>query len=118
MPAPYSMDLRTRAVAAAREGRLSRAAVARQFRVSERTLYHWLELEREGTLTPRPHGGGQRPIIDEAGLETLRGIVDASNDRTLEEYCDLFEQQTGIRPSTSAMDRALVRGRITRKKSR
>lgn len=119
MPAPYSMDLRTRAVAAAREGDLSRAEVARQFKISERTLYHWLELEQsEGTLTPRPHGGGQAPIIDAAGLEVLRSIVDANNDRTLEEYCALYAQQTGIRPSTSAMDRALVRGRITRKKSR
>ena len=113
------MDLRTRAVAAAREGALERAEVARQFRISERTLYHWLALEqRAGTLTPRPHGGGQQPIIDDAGLEILRRIVDASNDRTLEEYCDLYEQETGIRPSKSAMDRALRRGRLTRKKSR
>jgi transposase len=119
MPAPYSMDLRTRAVAAAREGELSRADVARQFRISERTLYHWLELEeREGTLAPRPHGGGQAPIIDAAGLEALRSLVEANNDRTLEEYVLLFEEKTGIRPSTSAMDRALMRGRITRKKRR
>ena len=119
MPAPYSLDLRTRAVAAAREGELSRAEVARQFKISERTLYDWLGREQsQGTLSPRPHGGGQSPIIDEAGLEVLRSIVGANNDRTLEEYCALYAQQTGIRPSTSAMDRALVRGRITRKKSR
>jgi transposase len=85
----------------------------------ERTLYHWLEREQsDGTLTPRPHGGGQAPIMDAAGLEILRSLVEAYNDRTLEEYTLLFEQKTGIRPSTSAMDRALVRGRITRKKSR
>lgn len=119
MPAPYSVDLRTRAVAAAREGNLSRAEVARQFKISERTLYDWLQREQSaGTLTPRPHGGGQSPIIDAAGLEILRSLVEANNDRTLEEYTLLFEQKTGIRPSTSAMDRALVRGRITRKKSR
>ena len=119
MPAPYSLDLRSRAVAAAREGDLSRAEVARQFRISERTLYDWLEREQsQGTLHPRPHGGGQSPLVDDAGLEVLRGIVDANHDRTLEEYCELYAQETGIRPSTSAMDRALVRGSITRKKSR
>jgi transposase len=119
MPAPYSLDLRTRAVAAAHAGPLSRAEVARQFQISERTLYEWLAREQsEGTLCPRPHGGGQRPIVDEDGLEILRSIVDANNDRTLEEYATLFEGETGVRPSTSAMDRALVRGKITRKKSR
>lgn len=119
MPAPYSLDLRERAVAAAREGTLSRAEVARQFRIGERTLYNWLEREkREGTLTPRPHGGGQAPAVDAAGLEILRSIVEQQNDRTLEEYAVLFEEKTGIRPSKSALDRALSRGRITRKKSR
>jgi transposase len=119
MPAPYSLDLRTRAVAAAREGNLSRAEVARQFRIGERTLYDWLEREQaEGTLAPRPHGGGQRPAVDAAGLEVLRSLVEENNDRTLDEYALLFEQKTGIRPSKSALDRALARGRITRKKSR
>lgn len=113
------MDLRTRAVAAARGGALSRAEVARQFKISERTLYDWLQREqREGALTPRPHGGGQRPAVDADGLEILRALVAANNDRTLEEYARLFEQKTGIRPSTSAMDRAMRRGRISRKKSR
>ena len=113
------MDLRTRAVAAARASNLSRAEVARQFRISERVLYNWLEREQsEGTLLPRPHGGGQRPAVDAAGLEILRSLVEENNDRTLEEYALLYEQRTGIRPSKSALDRALARGRITRKKSR
>jgi transposase len=116
MPAPYSLDLRKRAVAAARDGDLSRAEVARQFRIGERTLYEWLQREQsEGTLTPRPHGGGQAPLVDAAGLEILR---EANNNRTLEEYALLFEEKTGIRPSKSALDRALTRGRITRKKGR
>lgn len=119
MPAPYSLDLRTRAVAAARGGHLSRVEVARQFQISERTLYEWLAREqREGILRPRPHGGGPRPRVDDAGLEILRRLVSEHNDRTLEEYALLFEAKTGIRPSKSALDRALTRGRITRKKSR
>lgn len=118
MPAPYSLDLRQRTVAAAREGDLSRAEVARQFRISERTLYAWLQREQNGgTLTPHPHGGGQPPAVDAAGLVILRSLVEANNDRTLEEYALLFEEKTGIRPSKSALDRALRRGRITRKKS-
>jgi transposase len=90
MPAPYSLDLRKRAVAAARDGDLSRAEVARQFRIGERTL------------TPRPHDGGQAPLVDAAGLEILR---EANDNRTLEEYALLFEEKTGIRPSKSAFDR-------------
>ena len=39
-------DLRTRAVASAREGNLSRAEAARQFRLSERTLYARLRQEQ------------------------------------------------------------------------
>lgn len=72
MPRPLSLDLRERAVALAERGTHTRAEVARQFGIGERTLYEWLARRRtEGTLAPKPHGGGQRPRIDTAGREVL-----------------------------------------------
>ncbi len=119
MARAYSIDLRQRAVAAARRGDRTRAEVAQQYDISEATLYGWLRrCKDEGTLEPRPHGGGRQPSLDEAGMRQLREIVEAQNDRTLEEYVTLVEEETGVRMSTSAMDRALQRLRLPRKKRR
>lgn len=119
MARAYSMDLRERAVAAARRGDLTRAEVAQQYDISEATLYGWLRRwNDEGTLEPRPHGGGRQPSLDEAGMRQLRQLVEAQNDRTLEEYIALVEEKTGVRMSTSAMDRALQKLGLPRKKRR
>jgi transposase len=119
MARAYSMDLRERAVAAARRGDRTRAEVAQQFDISEGTLYGWLRRwKTEGTLEPLPRGGGRQPSLDEAGIQQLREIVEEQNDRTLEEYLVLVEERTGVRMSTSALDRALQKLRLPRKKRR
>ena len=119
MARAYSMDLRERAVSAAQRGGLTRAQVAQQFEISEGTLYGWLRRwTEEGSLEPRPHGGGRSPSLDAAGMQQLREIVQEHNDRTFEEYLDLVEEKTGIRMSTSALDRALQTLRVPRKKRR
>ncbi len=67
MAAPYSTGLRKRAVSAALKGGLTRAEVARQFDISEATLYTWLRRwKEEATLEPLPHAGGPQPSLDEA----------------------------------------------------
>ncbi len=59
MPRAYSLDLRERVLAAARDERLSQPAPAARFRVSEATVYHWLRRAREtGTVAAEPRGGG------------------------------------------------------------
>lgn len=53
MPAPYSPDLRRRALHACAMVEGSRTEIALRFQVSERCLYRWLEQER-GRAARRP----------------------------------------------------------------
>ena len=118
MGAPYSMDLRARAVAMATEyDELSQGQVAAFFRIGEATLQRWLREYRErGDLSPKPHTGGHDPLVSLEGEELLRSIVRRENDRTLEEYCRLLEEAGGPRLARSTMHDTLERLRITRKK--
>ena len=47
MPRAYSTDLRERALAACEAGDGSQSAVARRYRIGERTLSAWLRTARE-----------------------------------------------------------------------
>ncbi len=117
MAAPYSKDLRERAVAAALKGDQTRAEAARQFDIGEATLYVWLRRWREeSTLEARPHGGGQPPSLDEEGMRTLESLVEDENDRTLDEYRTQIAERTGVEMSRSAMHRALEKLKLRRKK--
>lgn len=111
------MDLRERVLAARQDG-LTQRRIAERFQVSEQTVHAWLRRRREeGTLEPKPHGGGQPPAVDERGAEILEAIVEDENDLTLDEYLVRYHERTGVRMSRSALWRALDRLKITRKKS-
>jgi transposase len=113
--AAYSMDLRERVVAACDDGLDTRSEIAERFRVSESWIRRLLQRRREtGSITPRPHGGGQPPAFDGVAAKRLRQAVAADPDATLVELA----AAAGVACSTSATDRALRRLGITRKKSR
>ncbi|MGE5754141.1 MAG: transposase, partial [Planctomycetaceae bacterium] len=67
-----------------------------------------------GSIAPKPHGGGQPPAFDGEAAERLRAAVAADPDATLKELA----AASRVACSTSAVDRALRRLGITRKKSR
>jgi transposase len=93
--------------------------VAEQFDISEATLYGWLRRLRErGTVEPLPRGGGREPSLDAEGMRQLHEIVEEQNDRTLAEYSRLVEEKTGVSMSKSAMDRALRKLKLPRRKRR
>ena len=113
MPRPYSLDLRERVIAACDARELSRAEVAQQFRVSESTIYDWLQRRRDGeSIAALPHAGGLISALDE---ELLRELVAARNDATLEEYAQAYEARTGRRYSISKLSRALKGLKLSRK---
>lgn len=113
MPRAYSRDLRERVIAACEAAELPRAEIARQFHVAESTLFEWLQRWRaEGTLEPRPHTHGRRSGLD---WSVLDGLVETSNDWTLQEYVDAYEQRTGRRYSVPRMCTALQELRLSRK---
>lgn len=116
MPSPYSLDLRQRVIAACEAGEHTRAEIARQFQLSESTLYDWLQRHRRGkALTALPHAGGPSSALDE---QLLRELVRAKNDATLEEYAQAYQEQTGRRYSVSMLSRALKALKLSRKERR
>ena len=108
----YSTDLRIRAVAAVERG-IPRREVVETFSVSLTTLKRWLKMKREGKdLSPGFSTGRRRRIL--ATLEEKRLLwkqLEENDDATLERHCEMWEQQTGVRVSISAMSRA-IRGKL------
>lgn len=118
MARAYAMDLRERVIAAAHEEGLTQPALAARFRISEGTVYNWLRREREtGTIAPKPHGGGHPRAVDAAGESVLSALVEAKNDRTLEELISLYKSETAVQVTQSSLWRALGRLGFVRKKS-
>ena len=116
MPRAYSLDLRTRVIAACEAGDRTRAEVARQFEVAEATLYNWLHRWRaEGTLGSRPRTGGWSPGMDR---RVLLALVEENNDRTLAEYADAYQERTGHRYSIPRICTVLKELRMSRKERR
>ena len=113
----YSPDLRAKILAAVDAG-MSKSQAARTFGVSLATIKRYAALRRQrGTLDPKPHPG-RPPTIRAEQQEDLRTQVRAHPAAYLDEHCDLWEAQTGVRLSTSAMSRTIRRLGLTRKKGR
>lgn len=113
---PYSKDLRVKVLAAVDRG-MPRKEVARVFGVSEPTIRRYLRLRREtGDVEPRPVPGPPAPKR-EALEQSLPAQVRLNPDLTLEEHCELFEEENGIEVSSATMSRAFKRLGLPLKKS-
>jgi transposase len=109
---PPSNDLRERVVAAVDDREGSQREIAERFRVDVSTVTRWLQLRRQtDSIEPRPHGGGEVPILDPAGLERLRHLVAERPDATLRE----LQEHLGIGGTIMVVWSALKELGITRK---
>lgn len=116
MPRAYSVDLRSRALAACDAGERPRAVAAR-FQVARATVYAWRKQRRdEGRCEAKRAGGGPEPVIRDGVEAALVRLVEADNDLTLAEYADRLEAEAGVRASPAMLCRALKRLGLPRKK--
>ena len=111
MPAPYSYDLRSKAVAAVKRGE-KKIEVSRFFKISRNTLDLWLKKEREtgDYQASRPVGVGTRPKIQE--LEKFREFVKKNSDKTQKQMAQLW----GDEATQQNISYACCQLGITRKK--
>jgi transposase len=117
MPAPVSIDLRQRIIAAydAKEG--SQRQLAERFKVSLSFIRDLRRHYREtGTVQPKPHGGGATAKLGKEQLPIVEALVTAQPDALLEELCERFAEQTGVAVSGSTMQRAVCRLKLSVKK--
>jgi transposase len=113
----YSDDFREKIVNAYRNGEGSLRKIAKRFSVSLNFVWLLIKREREtGSVSPKPHGGGQKPKIDGIDVIILRRLVKENNDATLLELRELFYQETGIEVSVSTIGRTLGELGWSRKK--
>ena len=114
----YSVDLRERIVEAVLERRFSIREAANTFRVGHATVERYLRRYRErGELAAcKPPGRPSR--VNGEQLSALRKQLEAHNELTLLEHCELWEKDTGMKLSYVTMHRLSNRLGVSRKKRR
>ena len=95
---------------------MSRAEVARTFKVSLSTIKLYLKIRREGgSLCPKPIPGRPRRVSANQ-YEDLVAQLEAQPDATLEEHCEAWEKSHGVCLSIATMHRAIKHAGWSRKK--
>ena len=108
-----SIDLRERIVRAVQSGKYSLRMLAEIFSVNLSTIVRLLRRHRTtGSVQPKPHCGGNHRKLDADAEMRLLKLIEEQPDATLLELRD----RLGIDCSIMAIDRALKRHQITRKK--
>lgn len=118
MPAPLSVDLRQRVIAAyeAKEGSVRQLAA--RFKVSLSFVRDLNRRYREtGAVEPKPHGGGAVAKLGVAQLLMVKALVEAQPDALLEELCERLAQKTGVSVSGATMQRAVQSLKLSVKKN-
>jgi transposase len=111
----YSQDLRERVVQAVDQG-YKRTDIIKLFGVSRATIKRYLKQRRETGHWQRKSIPGRPSKKGAPLLASLVAQLETHPDTTLEMHCDLWEQTSGVRVSTSTMSRATRRIGWTRKK--
>jgi transposase len=111
----YSQNLRQRILQTVDEGK-TQAEAAHLFKVEDRTVKRYVRQRREKShVLPKPIPG--RPPTKRAPLEAkLQAQLEKQPDATLQEHCDRWEEQEGLKVSISTMSRAIEHLQWTRKK--
>jgi len=116
MGVAYSEDLRRCIVKAYEESKASSRKLAKRFEVGKTFVNELIQRYKEtGSLSAKPHGGGEKPQLNTEDLKWLKAKVIEKNDSTLKELCQELESR-GIKVSQSTMCRALKKIGLTRKK--
>lgn len=113
----YSIDLRQKIIDAYHSQPISQRQLAFQFGVALSFLQKLLKQYRQtGEIAPQPHGGGGQLKLTPEQLAILAEIIEANNDATLVELCDLLLETTGVSISRATMGRMSQRLNMTVKK--
>lgn len=79
----------------------------------------WQRFREDGSLGPRPHGGGQPPVIEQGRRnEVLRELLAERPDAYARELAEDFGARTGVSVCRQTIGRWLAGLGLTRKKSR
>lgn len=107
---PYSWDFRQKIIEVHEKENISIRKLAERFCVAKSFVQKLLKQYREtGDISPKQSGGNPKPKLNAEQIVILVEIIEANNDATLLELCDLLLEKTQVRVSKSTM------GKITQK---
>lgn len=115
----YSKDLRLKVLGALERG-VPRREVSEMLGISISTISRYVKLKTSGEeIAPKPSPGRTSKILGElAHRRALWRQLERNDTATLEEHCEMFEQERGVRISVATMSRAVRRLGWTFKKGR
>ena len=103
---PYSNDLRQKIVDTYLKEQGSIREIAKRFQVSSSFVQKLIKnYHQTGTVDPKPHRGGKSPKLNSQQIDLVRELIEQHSNATLQELCDLLENQTGVRISRTTMSR-------------
>lgn len=115
----YDLDLRRRILMSCDEGIMTRQEIADTFGVSRSFVQKLLRRDRlKQSIVPLPHGGGGRAVMEAAGREALRRLVEQQPDATLEQLRQRLHERSYPLLSRSTLCRVLERMDLPLKKRR
>ena len=117
MPAPLSLDLRERLIAAVENGRSIRQAVLRYSVSPSAAIKLMQRVETTGSLEPE-RSGGRKPLLLEPFAEALASMIEADHDITLVKIQAELERRFDVLAGLSTIHRLLRRLGVRLKKSR
>src|SRR4028119_618712 len=114
----YSNDLRQKIVETNGRGLESIQQTATRFYVSYSFVWKLLKCYNQtGRVSPKPHGGGVKPKLNQQQLGVVAELIEQKNDATLDELVIQLEETIGVRVSRATMGRVVLKLKITRKKN-
>jgi len=117
MAKPYPIELRTRVIQLYKSGEYTVRSLSKAVSLGVATVNRWLSrFHKSGEIMPKPGGRGFSAKIDKNGEEQLKAILTEQPDILLEDLTERYNEKSTIKVSRSAVERALQRMKITRKK--
>ncbi len=116
---PHSIEFRQKIIEVYEQENISIRNLAQRFCVAKSFIQKLLKQYKEtGDIHPRPQGGSPEPKLKEEQLIDLIEIIEANNDATLEELCELLEEKIQVRVSRATMGRTIQKLSYSVKKRR
>jgi len=117
MSAPYSSDLRLRAVKAYEEGRGSQREIAILFNIGVVTFHrYWKKYKETGDINPVVYKRGRKPAVNEIQMTRIKELVLQQPDASLSELCRRYNKARNSKIGTTVMFRAIYNLGFRRKK--
>jgi transposase len=117
MAAPYSVDLRIRAIKAYEDGDGTQTEIAKLYSLGIATFRrYWKQYKETGSIVPVPYKRGRKPAVNEKQMVFIRELVLKQPDSSLKELCSRYNVKRTKKIGISIMFRAICALGFRRKK--